>query len=53
MRRTRQPFMVTVPSLVEHNDFTPSVKGGRQHLPGKEAWRRAVLLAADGLDYIW
>ena len=31
MRRTKQPFLVTVPSLVEHNDFVPSVKGGREH----------------------
>jgi hypothetical protein len=53
MKATRQPFMVTVPSLVQHNDYTPSVKGGRQHKPGKEAWRRAVLLADDGAAYKW
>jgi hypothetical protein len=53
MRRTKQPFMVTVPSLVQHNDFVESVKGGRQHAFGKEAWRQAVLLAQDGLAYEW
>ena len=34
MRRTKQPFLCTVPSLVEHNDYVPSVKGGREHKPG-------------------
>jgi hypothetical protein len=53
MRTAKQPFMVSVPSLVQHNDFTPSVKGGRQHAYGKEAWRQAVLLAEDGADYEW
>jgi hypothetical protein len=53
MRVAKQPFLVSVPSLVEHNDFTPSVKGGRQHKPGAESWRRAVLLADDGLAYEW
>ena len=49
----KQPFLCTIPSLVEHNDFTPSVKGGRQHAYGKESWRRALFLAQDGLDYEW
>ena len=53
MRTTKQPFLVTVPSLVQHNDFVPSVKGGREHKPGAEAWRQAVLLADDALDYEW
>lgn len=53
MRATRQNVRVTVPSLVEHNDFTPSVKGGRQHKPGAESWRRALLLAEDALQYEW
>lgn len=53
MSRTKQPFLCTVPSLVEHNDFVPSVKGGRVHKPGVEAWRHAVLLAEDGLEYEW
>jgi len=52
-RQTKQAFLVSVPSLVQHNDFTPSVKGGRQHKPGKESWRQAVLLAEDGLAYQW
>lgn len=53
MRYTRQPFLVSVPSLVEHNDCTPSVKGGRQFKPRKEGWRSAALLADDALDYEW
>jgi hypothetical protein len=57
MKTTGQTVMVSVPSLVEHNDFVPSVKGGasrpRQHKPGKERWRQAVLLAEDGTAYKW
>jgi hypothetical protein len=53
MRQTRQSVLVSVPSLVEHNDFVPSVKGGRDHKYGAESWRRAQLLADDGLDYDW
>ena len=53
MRRTKQPFLVTLPSLVEHNDYVPTVKGGRDHVYGKEAWRHALFLAEDGLSYDW
>jgi hypothetical protein len=57
MRSTGQQFLVSVPSLVEHNDFVPSVKGGprqaRRHKPGKEAWRHAYLLAEDAALYEW
>jgi hypothetical protein len=53
MKATKTPFLVSVPSLVEHDDGQPSVKGGRTHTPWKESWRRAVLLASDGLDYDW
>lgn len=53
MRQTRGHFLVTVPSLVQHNDFVPSVKGGREHIPGAESWRRALFLAEDALDYEW
>jgi hypothetical protein len=56
MRHGPQQFLVSVPSLVEHNDFVPSVKGGpsrpRQHKPGK-SWRHACLLAEDALAYEW
>lgn len=52
-RRTKHPFLVTVPSLVQHNDGEPSVKGGRSHTPWKESWRQALLLAEDALDYEW
>lgn len=53
MIRTKQQILVTVPSLVEHNDFVSSVKGGRDHKPGAESWRRALFLAEDGLNYEW
>lgn len=53
MKATKQAFLVAVPSLVQHNDFVPSVKGGRSHAPGKEAWRQALFLAEDALDYEW
>jgi hypothetical protein len=51
-RRTKQQFLVSVPSLVEHNDFTPSVKGGRDHIPGAESWRRALFLSKDGSEFL-
>lgn len=53
MRRTRQPFLVAVPSLVQHNDDAPTVKGGREHVPWKEGWRQALFLAEDALEYEW
>lgn len=53
MRRTKQPFLVTIPSLVEHNDYVPSVKGGRDHKPGAESWRHALFLAEDAAHYDW
>lgn len=52
-RATKQEIRVCVPSLVEHNDFTPTVKGGREYVFGAERWRRALLLAEDGLAYEW
>lgn len=53
MRQKREPFLVTVPSLIEHDDYVPTVKGGREHKPGAESWRHAVLLAEDAADYQW
>jgi hypothetical protein len=52
VRRTKQKILVAVPSLVEHNDYTPSVKGGRQHFPGRESWRRALFLSQDGSEFL-
>lgn len=56
VRATGQTVLVSVPSLVEHDDYVPSVKGGatrpRQHKPGK-SWRHAYLLAEDGARYDW
>ena len=51
--RTKQSFVVTIPSIVEHNDFVPSVKGGREHKPGLETWRHALFLAEDAASYEW
>lgn len=53
MKSTKTPFLVAVPSLVQHNDYVPSVKGGREHKFGAESWRQAVLLADDALNYEW
>lgn len=53
MKTTKQQIMVTVPSLVQHNDFVPSVKGGRDHVYGAESWRQALFLAQDAADYEW
>ena len=53
MRQTKQEVLVTVPSLVQHNDDEPSVKGGRPHKPWAESWRQALFLAEDALDYEW
>ena len=54
MRQTRQQFLVTVPSIVEHDDFTPSVKGGDQKASeGRDRQRVAALLADDATAYAW
>ncbi len=54
MKATRTEFMVTVPSIVEHDDFTPSVKGGSQKAAeGRDRNRVALLLADDARDYDW
>jgi len=53
-RETRQEIRVTVPSLVEHPDVVPSVKGGSQKAAaGHDKARVAMLLAEDGLRYQW
>lgn len=52
-KQTRQEFMVTVPSIVEHDDFTPTVKGGRAETQGRDRTRVALLLADDARDYQW
>lgn len=53
VRATRQPVVVAVPSIVQHDDDTPSVKGGRDHKPWAEGWRQALLLADDAAHYDW
>jgi hypothetical protein len=45
--------MVSVPSIVEHDDFTPTVKGGRKESGGRARDRVALMLAADARDYDW
>jgi hypothetical protein len=52
-RQTRQEFMVAVPSIVEHDDFTPTVKGGRKESGGRARDRVALMLAQDARDYDW
>ena len=54
VRQSRAEFMVCVPSVVEHDDFTPTVKGGtRKESLGKARDRVALMLADDARDYIW
>lgn len=54
MRQTKTEFMVCVPSIVEHNDFVCSVKGGsRKESHGLARDRVALLLAEDARDYEW
>jgi hypothetical protein len=53
VRATRQQVLVTVPSIVQHDDGEPSVKGGRDHKPWAESWRQALLLADDAASYDW
>ena len=53
MKATRQQVLVAVPSIVQHDDGEPSVKGGRAHVPWTEKWRQALLLADDATDYDW
>ena len=53
LRATRQQFLVAVPSIVQHDDGEPSVKGGRDHKPWAESWRQALFLADDATAYEW
>ena len=53
LRATRQQVWVSVPSLVQHDDGQPSVKGGRSHVPWQEKWRQALFLADDASCYEW
>lgn len=52
-RATKQRFLASVPSLVQHDDSEISIKGGRTHKPWAESWRQALFLAEDALDYEW
>ena len=53
VRRTKQRFLAAVPSLVQHDDDQPSVKGGRSHVPWAESWRKALFLADDCASFDW
>jgi hypothetical protein len=53
LRATRTQVLVSVPSIVQHDDGEPSVKGGRNHVPWAESWRQAMLLAEDATRYDW
>ena len=52
-RDTDQDIRVCVPSLVEHPDMEPSVKGGQKARWGKDSMRKAVVWAEDGLAHSW
>jgi len=52
-RETAQDIRVCVPSLVEHPDMVPSVKGGQKARWGRDPLRRALSVAEDGLAYNW
>ncbi len=49
MRQTKQRVLVTVPSLVQHDETQPSVKGS----DNSGSWCRALFLAEDALEYEW
>lgn len=53
LRQTGTRVWASVPSLFQHDDEQPSVKGGRTHKPWTECWRFAIFLAEDALDYDW
>jgi hypothetical protein len=53
LRATRTQVLVSVPSIVQHDDGEPSVKGGRSHVPWAESWRQALFLANDAAAYDW
>jgi hypothetical protein len=53
VRSTKQQVLVAVPSIVQHDDGQPSVKGGRVHVPWAEKWRQALFLADDATRYDW
>ena len=52
-RDTNQYILVAVPSLVEHPDMVPSVKGGQKARWGKDPQRRALVVSEDGLGHNW
>ena len=53
-KATKQHILITVPSLVEHPDVEPSVKGGAQKASaGADQNRVALFFADDGLEYQW
>lgn len=53
-RAEKVEFLVSVPSLVEHDDFTPSVKGGTNGATnGASRNKRALLLAEDASLIEW
>jgi hypothetical protein len=52
-KETNQQIRVCVPSLVEHPDMVPSVKGGQKAHWGRDRMRVAVSFAENGLMYEW
>jgi hypothetical protein len=51
--KRKQDIVITVPSLVQHPDLVPSIKGRDNRAWGKDRGRVALLMAEDGLAYNW
>lgn len=51
--RTKQDVIVTVPSLVQHPDMVPSVKGRNNSAWGKDSGRVAAFWKEDVSEYRW
>jgi len=49
----KQDIALTVPSLVQHLDLVPSVKGGQPAAWGEDPQRKAAVFAEDASVYAW
>lgn len=52
VQKTKQNIIVTVPSMVEHDEHEPSVKGGRQYALG-DSQRTALFTCLDAATLDW
>ena len=53
MNATGQVIRVCVPSLVQHPDVEPPVKGAGKAHAGRDKLRVGLIIAENGLDYQW